>query len=202
MLLEPQSATPLELYKVLVGGIVPRPIAWVSTLNSAGLSNLAPYSFFSVASCNPPILTITNVPSRDTLYKDTLTNLLETKECVVNVVTSAELDNMNASCAAYSAQQSEIDEVGIATVKSQKVAAPSVKGAPIRYECTLREVTSLSEKPMGGTLILLDVVAIYVDDTVLKDGMIHADLLSAVGKLGGNDYSKANTDFTLLRPEL
>jgi len=202
MFLDPQSASPLELYKVLVGGIIPRPIAWVSTVNSTGLSNLAPYSFFSVASCNPPILTITNVPSRDKFAKDTLSNLLETKECVVNIVTATEVDNMNASCAAYLPNQSEIDEVGIATVPSQKVTPLGVKGSPVRYECTLRETITLSDKPMGGALILLDVVAIYVDESVIENDMINANLLNAVGKLGGNDYSLANTDLTLLRPEL
>ena len=201
MLIEPHAVAPLALYKALVGGIIPRPIAWVSTVNASGLSNLAPYSFFSVASCNPPILTITNVPSGDRLAKDTLTNLLETKACVVNIVTATEIDNMNASCANYSPQQSEIEVLGIETVASYKVQPCGVKASPVRYECTLREVMTLSDQPMGGVLILLDVVAIYIDDCVLEGGMINANLLNAVGKLGANDYALANSDFTRSRPE-
>ncbi|MBN2865360.1 MAG: flavin reductase family protein [Thiotrichales bacterium] len=202
MMLETKSATPLELYRLLVGGIVPRPIAWVSTQNSAGLSNLAPYSFFSVASCNPPILTITNVASQNKVAKDTLNNLLQTNECVVNIVSASQVDEMNQSCAPYSEQQSEIDEIGIETVASQTVAPLGVKGSAVRYECRLRETITLSDKPMGGVLILLDVVAISVEDSVIKEGMIDANLLQAVGKLGGNDYCNAQADFMLLRPEL
>jgi len=202
MLLETQSATPLELYRLLVGGIVPRPIAWVSTQNSAGLSNLAPYSFFSVASCNPPVLTITNIASSNKLAKDTLTNLLATKECVVNIVSASQVNEMNQSCAPYSEAQSEIDEIGIQTIASKTVAPLSVKGSAVRYECRLREAITLSEQPMGGILILLDVLAISVENSVLKEGLIDADLLDAVGKLGGNDYCNAKADFMLLRPEL
>lgn len=190
----------LELYQLLTGAIIPRPIAWVSTQNSQGLTNLAPYSFFSVASCNPPILTITNVPSRDVLAKDTLANLLETKECVVNIVPHSQIENMNASCAAYPSDKSEIDEVGIVTEASKEVRVPGIKDVPVRYECTLRETITLSEKPIGGVLILLDVVAIYADDSKFKDGVLQADLLDVVGKLGSNDYCHAKADITLKRP--
>lgn len=202
MLFKTDSIPPLELYRLLVGGIIPRPIAWVSTQNSAGLSNLAPYSFFSVASCNPPVLTITNVASQSKVAKDTLNNLLQTKECVVNIVSASQVEAMNQTCAAYSEEQSEIDEIGIPTIASQTVAPLSVKASVVRYECKLRETITLSEKPMGGVLILLDVVAISVDESVVKEGMINADLLDSVGKLGGNDYCNAKADLTLLRPEL
>jgi len=201
MNIETQSASALTLYRLLVGGVVPRPIAWVSTQNAAGLSNIAPYSFFSVASCQPPILTITNVPSHDKMAKDTLSNLMQTQTCVVNVVSASQVDQMNQSCMAYSDQQSEIDEIGIETVQSQYVATPSIKQSKVRYECRLREVITLSENPMGGVLILLDVLSIFVEDALLKEGLIDANLLDAVGKLGANDYCHAKADFTLPRPD-
>ena len=200
MIYETESLLPLKLYQLLVGGIIPRPIAWVSSQSSDGITNLAPYSFFSVASCNPPILTITHVNSQNTIAKDTLTNLLETKECVVNVVTESEIENMNLSCASYPANKSEIDELGLETVGSKLVKPPSIKASPVRYECRLRETLSLSDKPLGGVLILLDVVAVYVDNKVIEDELIKADKLKAVGKLGDNDYCSANADLTLLRP--
>jgi len=200
MYIETQKATPPELYQLLTGAIIPRPIAWISTQNSQGLSNLAPYSFFSVASCNPPVLTFTNVPSRDVLTKDTLANLMQTKECVVHIVPANQADIMNATCASFTAQQSEIDELNIETIASQKVKPPSLKGATVRYECTLREAITISEKPIGGVLVLLDVVAIYVDDKVVKDNIIQADLLNTIGKLGGNDYCHSQADITLIRP--
>lgn len=200
MIYETESLLPLKLYQLLVGGIIPRPIAWVSSQNEEGVTNLAPYSFFSVASCNPPILSITHVNSQSSIAKDTLSNLLETGECVVNVVTESEIENMNLSCASYLANQSEIDELGIETVASTLVNPPSVKASPVRYECRLRETLSLSDKPLGGVLILLDVVAVYVDNEVIEDDLIQADLLKSVGKLGGNDYCRANADLTLERP--
>lgn len=202
MLFDTSALQPTQIYQLLVGGIVPRPIAWVSSQNSAGLTNLAPYSFFSVASCNPPILTITNIPSQDCLAKNTLANLMATGECVVNIVPASELDNMNLSCAAYSAEESEIDELGIKTVASSKVVPPGVMASPIRYECTLRETLTLSDKPAGGILILLDVVAIHVDDKVMIDNVIQANLLNTVGKLGGNGYCTVNSDIELERPTL
>ena len=200
MIYETESLLPLKLYQLLVGGIIPRPIAWVSSQSTQGITNLAPYSFFSVASCNPPILTITHVNSQNGIAKDTLTNILETKECVVNVVTESEIELMNLSCASYPANESEIDVLGIETVASQLVNPPSIKASPVRYECRLRETLTLSDQPLGGVLILLDVVAVYVDNEVVEDDLIQVNLLKAVGKLGGNDYCRANADLTLQRP--
>lgn len=200
MYIATQDSTPIELYQLLTGGIIPRPIAWISTQNAQGLTNLAPYSFFSVASCNPPVLTFTNVPSRDLLTKDTLANLLETKECVVHIVPAEQADLMNASCANFSSTQSEIDEIGIETTASYKVSPPSIKAAAVRYECTLREVITISDKPVGGVLVLLDVVAIHVDDSVLQDNIIQANLLDTIGKLGGDNYCYSKEDITLPRP--
>jgi len=200
MYIDTQNANPVELYQLLTGGIIPRPIAWISTQNAQGLSNIAPYSFFSVASCNPPVLTFTNVPSRDVLSKDTLTNLKATKECVVHIVSASQIDVMNATCANFSSEQSEIDELAIETVASQNVKPPSVKGALVRYECILRETITISEQPIGGVLVLLDVVAIYVDDAIIKENIIQPKLLNSIGKLGGNDYSHSHADITLARP--
>lgn len=200
MYVETKDSSPLELYQLLTGGIIPRPIAWISTQNEQGLTNLAPYSFFSVASCNPPVLTFTNVPSREIIHKHTMANLLKTKECVVHIVPASQIDQMNASCAGFSANQSEIDEIGIQTIPSQKVKVPSVVGTTVRYECILRETIDISTKPIGGSLVLLDVVSIYVDDTILEEGVIKASLLDAIGKLGGNDYCHAHADINLPRP--
>ena len=86
-----------SVYSYLVGGISPRPIAWVSTLSEKGVANIAPYSFFTVASCNPPVLSVTQVNPRDNANKDTLNNLLATKECVVNIVSHLLVEQMNQS---------------------------------------------------------------------------------------------------------
>ncbi|MDX1796187.1 MAG: flavin reductase family protein [Hydrogenovibrio sp.] len=189
-----------QLYPLLVGGIIPRPIAWVSTRSEQGVDNLAPYSFFSVASCNPPILTVTQVNAQNEADKDTLRNLKLTEECVINIVSADMAEQMNATCAGFPADVSEFEAVGIEACDSAVVAAKSVAKAKVRYECRLREILTLSEQPGGGKLMLLDVVAIHVDDNLLENGMIPSDRLQAVGKLGGNEYSHASEAFSLTRP--
>jgi flavin reductase (DIM6/NTAB) family NADH-FMN oxidoreductase RutF len=124
-----------HMHKLLTSSIVPRPIAWVSTMSKAGKSNLAPYSFFSVASVNPPVLTITAVPARNKQIKDTLQNVIDTGEAVVHIVTDEFGDSMNGSCAGYPADTSEIEVLQLETVASQLVAPPSLAGTKVRYEC-------------------------------------------------------------------
>ena len=196
-----QIETP-TIYQLLTNAVVPRPIAWVSTIDENGVSNLAPYSFFSVASVNPPVLTITTVPARDKLQKDTLHNLLQTQDAVVHIVTEDLLDEMNASCADYPAGTSEIATLNLPTVASELVTAPSLANCKIRYECKLRETVEVASHPGGGILVLLDVVGTFVDDSLLTDGKLDAGKFNVFGKLGANDYSDTEVKATLARPEL
>lgn len=189
-----------QLYPLLVGGIIPRPIAWISTQSQQGIDNLAPYSFFSVASANPPILTVTQINAQTENDKDTLRNLKETHECVINIVSETLAAQMNETCAQFPADISEFEAVGVTACDSQQIKAKSVEKAKIRYECRLREVVTLSEQPSGGKLILLDVLSIYVDDEIMTNGVIQSEQLKAVGKLGGNEYTIATEDFSLARP--
>ena len=191
---------PVACYQLLVGAIVPRPIAWVSTKSASGIANLAPYSFFSVASCNPPVLSVTQVLPRDLQDKDTLRNLRETGECVVNVVDYETVEQMNASCANYPANVDEFTAVGIETTASESVNIAGVANAKVRYECKLREIVTISDQPMGGSMMLLDVVGIYVDDQYVKGTKINSVALNAVGKMGGDDYTKTTETFALSRP--
>lgn len=193
---------PADLYPLLVGAIVPRPIAWISTISAQGISNIAPYSFFTVASCNPPVLLVTQVNPPHGRDKDTLRNLRETQNCVVNIVSADSLEAMNSSCADYPPEVSEFAAVGIATTPSFKVTAPSAKNSRVRYECTLREIISLSHQPMGGQMMLLDVVSIYVEDQLLHNGMIKTIQVDAMGKMGGNFYSFTREVVELARPIL
>jgi len=191
-----------QLYQLLVNGVVPRPLAWVSTIDANGTSNIAPYSFFSVASVNPPVLSITAVPSRDKLAKDTLQNIIDTNQAVVHIVTEDVAEQMNASCADYPKGTSEIDELKLKTSQSQAVAPPSLAETKIRYECTLRQIIEVETSPGGGVLILLDVMGIFVDDAISQDGLIDATKINILGKLGGDDYSDSQVKRTLARPTL
>ncbi|MDA9556667.1 flavin reductase family protein [Vibrio sp.] len=187
-------------YRLLNGGITPRPIAWISTRSKSGIDNLAPYSFFTVASCNPPVLLYTQVTQRSGLDKDTLQNLRETGECVVNIVNSDVVEKMNITSTSLGNEISEFDYANVEHCSSDKVAPLSVKDSPIRYECTLKEIISISELPAGGTIVLLDVKSIYVRDDLYNDGIIDQDCIDSVGKMGGDDYSSTSNQFKFKRP--
>tara|TARA_B110000902_G_C13919321_1_gene441429 strand:- start:33 stop:635 length:603 start_codon:yes stop_codon:yes gene_type:complete len=187
-------------YQLLIGGITPRPIAWISTRSKEGVDNLAPYSFFTVASCNPPVLLYTQVTQRSGNNKDTLQNLLETKECVVNIVNSALLEQMNATSAALGIKESEFSFANVEACESAQVLTKSVKNAPVRYECRLREVVRVSDLPAGGQLILLDVTGIYVDDALYRNDAIDQQDIDSVGKMGGNHFSLTTNTIELTRP--
>ena len=189
-----------QKYQLLIGGITPRPIAWISTRSKEGVDNLAPYSFFTVASCNPPVLLYTQVTQRSGNNKDTLQNLLETKECVVNIVNSALLEKMNATSAALGIKESEFSFANVEACESAQVLTKSVKNAPVRYECRLREVVKVSDLPAGGQLILLDVTGIYVDDALYKNDAIDQQDIDSVGKMGGNHFSLTTNTIELTRP--
>ena len=199
---DPTQLDPQSCYRLLVGGIIPRPIAWISTVSSTGVTNLAPYSFFTVASCTPPVLSVTQVNPRNRAAKDTLANLRLNGECVVNIVNADLAHQMNATCADYPPEVSEFSAVGIERVSSAMVAPDSVKASPVRFECTLRQLIDVAPGASGGTLMLLDVVNIFVDDKILIDGLIAPGLLDAIGKLGGDNYATIRERFELARPVL
>jgi len=189
-------------YRLLSGGVTPRPIAWISTRSKRGIDNLAPYSFFTVASCNPPVLLYTQVTQQSGLDKDTLQNLRETGECVVNIVNSPLLEKMNLTSASISCDESEFELAKIEHSTSHNVIPYSVTESPIRYECTLREIISVGDLPSGGTLVLLDVKSVYVRDDIYSDAGINQILIDSVGKMGGDSYSATSNNVTLNRPKI
>ena len=189
-----------EKYRLLNGGVTPRPIAWISTRSNDGIDNLAPYSFFTVAGCNPPVLLYTQVTPRSGIGKDTLQNLIETGECVVNIVNTPLLEKMNMTSASLSSVESEFDFAEVESCSSHQVNPRSVTGSPVRYECTLREIISISDLPTGGTVILLDVKFIYVQDDLYTNGQINQELIDSVGKMGGDHFSLSSKNVELNRP--
>ncbi|TWX55142.1 flavin reductase family protein [Colwellia hornerae] len=189
-----------EKYRLLNGGVTPRPIAWISTRSKEGVDNLAPYSFFTVASCNPPVLLYTQVSQRNGIDKDTLQNLKATGECVINIVNSHLLEKMNKTSASITIDESEFDFADVDKIASSTVAPFSVKASPIRYECTLRELITLGDLPAGGTLVLLDVKFVYVRDDLYSDEGINQVMLDSVGKMGGDGFSLTSAYVALERP--
>lgn len=187
-------------YQLMVNSVAPRPIAWVSTLSEQGIANLAPYSFFTVASVKPPVLAFVPSNPADQQYKDTLLNLKAMQECVVNVVPYALAEAMNETAANLPRDQSEFDVANIEQVVSQQVKPPSVKASPVRYECRLRDLISMGDHAFAGQLVLLDVVNMVVLDEVLEGEMISPEKLDLVGRMGGTYYSTTQDHFELSRP--
>lgn len=196
------GGNPQQHYKLLTGGVVPRPIAWVSTISPEGVANLAPYSFFTVASVNPPVLCVVQVTPRNRSKKDTLFNLENGSDCVVNVVSHELAQVMNQTCGDYSPAVSEFEAAGVQQTPSTAVKAPGVAQAKMRYECTLREVKVVADNPMGGQMMLLDVQGVYVADDSLEGDTINPIVLDAVGKTGGDGYATTRERFELERPNV
>lgn len=191
-------------YLLASNAIQPRPIAWVSTQGTDGISNLAPFSFFTIACVAPPVLSLTITWRRSSTglspEKDTLRNLRETGECVISIVTEPLAGVMNQSCGDYPPEISEISALGIATVPSTQVMPPGVAASPVRFECRLRQLIPLGDGPGSSHVVLLDVIHVHADDAVLSKDMIDPDKLASIGKLGGDGYTSTETRFSLPRP--
>ena len=186
-----------SLYRVLSSAVVPRPIAWVSTRSPDpdGVDNLAPYSFFTVASVAPPVLLFAPVDGADGL-KDTPRNARETGEFVVNIVTDGLEEAMNETSATLSADESEFDHAGLERADSEVVDVPRVADAEIAFECTLRDLLDVG----SSTLVLGDVEYVHLDEAVTTDGKIDVNEVEAVGRLAGSFYARTDDRFSLERP--
>lgn len=189
-------------YRLLTGGITPRPIAWISTCSQDNVQNIAPYSFFSVASCNPPVLSFTEVKASNHQRKGTLTNLIATGECVVNIVNETLVEQMNLTSASVQPGENKFDIANIEHCASHSVKPYSVKDSPMRYECTLREIIEVSDEPTGGTLVLLNVKSIFIDDELYNQetNNVNHSLVSTVGKMGGDFFTLTNDKLEIKRP--
>ena len=200
VIFDPSTTAPLNIYKLLVGTVVPRPIAFVSTISPEGVANLAPFSFFTVASANPPVLCFTT--SFREPRKDTLINVRATNEFVVNIVSEEFAAKMNVTSGEYAYGVDEFAESGLTALASDLVRPPRVKESHVNMECTLLQTIEVSNKPLGGTLILGEVVRFHIDDALVEDFRIDPDALAAVGRMAGNTYIRTTDRFDMVRPQL
>lgn len=202
MNLDPLSLPPRERYLLLISTILPRPIAWVSTVSPEGSPNLAPFSFFTGIAANPMSVCFAPVNDRDGKKKDTLVNIEKTRQFVVNLANEDNAALMNQTSAAYPYGVSEFEKAGVTPLPSLKVKPPRVKQTLASLECELLQVVTLAEGPLGGNLVIGKVVHFHCDDSVWKDGKIRHQDLKNIGRMEGAWYARTTDAFELPRPEL
>ncbi|GEN85281.1 flavin reductase family protein [Oceanobacillus sojae] len=185
MLIDPTKLSEKELYKLLIGSVLPRPIAWVSTKSKEGILNLSPFSFFNVASSKPPIFSISISPGteeREGSVKDTLQNIRDTKEFVINLVNASLAEAMKTSSENLPPEMDEFQKSGVTPVESTSVVPPWVKESPINMECKLYQII-----PLGSDyLVLGELQQMHIQDAYFDNGYIDIKRLKALGRLAGN----------------
>jgi len=201
--IDPKEVSVIDLYKLLIGTIVPRPIAFVSTLSKAGKGNLAPYSFFNGVSSNPPTLMFSAGIDRNGNKKDTLINIEETKEFVVNSTNQWFTEAMVQCSAEYPHGVDEMEQVGLTGVASKVVSPARVAESAVQLECKLYDTMRVGDGGPGSAVIIVgEVVMAHVADSCYDNGKINFDQLKPVSRLGGNGYGLVSETFDIPRPIL
>lgn len=181
-----------EVHQHLLSAIAPRPIAWASTIDKEGRTNLAPFSFFNVFGSNPATLIFSPARRvRDNTTKHTLENILEIPEVVVNIANYALVREMRTSSLEFAQGVSEFDEAGLTAVPSEVVKPPRVGEAPVSFECTVNQVIATGENGGAGNLIICTVQRIHLKEDILdEDGKISIEKLDPIGRMGGVHYCR------------
>lgn len=195
MEIQPKALSNKKLYNILSGTVVPRPIAWVSTISEDGIFNLAPFSFFTVASTQPPMICMSIGPGegeREGTTKDTLTNIQNSKEFVVNVVSLPLANPMFTSSGNFTSEVDEFKIAGITAESSVMVAPPRVKESPIHLECSLDRIIALG----SDHLVIGRIVHIHIEDSIYVNGKVLVEQWNPVGRIAGK-YISVEKSFDL-----
>ena len=202
MLLDFSTLPARDVYAWMASTIYPRPIAWVSTISAEGKTNLAPFSFFMGVTSNPPTLMFVPVNTRDGSKKDTVKNIEQVPEFVVNLVPYALAEQMNATAALLPYGESEFEQFDVDTAPAHKVRPPRVAASPVSFECTLHSIVPIGEGPLAANVVFGRIHLVHVSDAVLgPDGKADPAKLDLVGRLGGELYTRTTERFTIKRPD-
>ena len=190
-----------EMHDVMTAMIMPRPIAWVSTVDAKGVYNIAPFSFFSCASVMPPVVCFSIGRKRDGGKKDTLVNIEASKEFVVNIVDEGMAQAMNQTAAEYPPDVDEFEAVRLTAAKGDVVGAPLLAESPMSMECTLHQIMTFGDGQIDSCLVLGRVVRVHVRDELYAGGQVDSTRLRLVGRLGGESfYCRTGDRFQMERP--
>lgn len=189
---------PRERYAWMIASIVPRPIAFVSTVSPSGATNLAPFSYFNGVSSTPPVVSIAIGRKRGGVKKDTLRNIEETGELVVNLVSIDLAEPMVRCSGEYPPEQSEFDVSGLTPVASDLVRPPRVKESPLSMECRSLQLVPVGSDPT--VIVLAEILRLHVSDDALSDGLPDPDKLRPLARLGGELYAPLGVLRKIARP--
>ena len=209
MIVSPSELAHKDLYSLLLNSVAPRPIAWVSTMSASGQFNLAPFSFFNCVCVDPPLLAFAPGLRRPKQAegvngeaKDTLRNIRETREFVVNVVTYELSEAMNLTSGEYDASVDEFELAKLTPQPSKVVRPPRVAESPVSFECKLHQILDFSPTPTSSSLVIGEIVSIHMDDAHIKDGRLDRDSLDLIGRMGGLQYTRTIQRFEMVRPKV
>jgi flavin reductase (DIM6/NTAB) family NADH-FMN oxidoreductase RutF len=198
--IDPAANTERENYKLLTGSIIPRPIAFVTSLSDDGTLNGAPFSYFNIVSANPPMISV-SVQRSEGNQKDTARNISSLKEFVVHIVDHDNVEKINITAANLQPDQSEIELAQLTPIKSSRIAVPGITEAKVRMECVLERVIELGgDDSPACDLIIGKIVQFHVEKSIYEKGRINPDGLGAVSRLAGNDYARVGELFSIERP--
>ncbi|MEO6994363.1 MAG: flavin reductase family protein [Lacunisphaera sp.] len=202
MILDLAQLPPRDAYRWMVNAITPRPIAWVSTISASGKTNLAPFSFFQGVCAKPPTVIFCGSNDRTGKKKDSVLNVNEVPEFVVNLVPYALRESMNLTSATLPYGESEFEQFDIPTAVSEKVRPPRVAAAPIAFECKLERIVELGEGPLGSSVVFGTILCMHVNESVLNsEGAIDPVKLDTIGRMGGDLYTRTTELFSMKRPD-
>lgn len=199
--IDPTNLSERDNYKFMIGSIIPRPIAFVTTTSKDGVLNGAPFSYFNIVSSNPPMISL-SIQRSGGKQKDTARNILQSGEFVVHIVDEHNVEKINQTAASLAPDQSEVELARLTPVDSVKISVHGVKEAKIRMECVLEHSLELGgEDTPGCDFVIGKVVQFHIEEEIYENGRIDAEGLAAVSRLAGNHYAKIGEIFEIERPK-
>lgn len=201
MIYDPKKLTFQQTHKLMIGSIIPRPIAFVATTSNEKINNIAPFSYFNGVCSNPP--TIMFAPARrgwDGKEKDTLVNIRDTKEFTINIVSESFAQQMVECSTDYDSKVDEFDISGLNIAKSKKILPPRLKEAKISFECNLNQIVEIGDGKAGsGFVVIGSIVLFHINDEIITNEKIDIQKLNPIGRLAGDWYTKPTNNFKMSR---
>lgn len=197
--IDPKQTSERDNYKLLIGTVIPRPIAFVTTQSEDGVVNGAPFSYFNIVSSNPPMVSLAIQRTND--LKDTARNIYNNREFVVHIVDDENVEKINKTAASLPATESEIELANLTPIQSEIVSVPGIKEAKVRMECKLVQSIPFGGDGPGSDLFIGEIVRFHIDETIYKDGRIDTRGLNAVSRLAGSNYATVGNIFSIERPK-